>query len=138
MLHLFLCLVASPVLLAPIDALESMNGVVNVVESGRAVVATINGEIVGSIGVSLEKWWYAKDAYFLGDRWFFIYPVLRQRGVGALLLAEAHAMAVKDRIDLVLTGKLRRRANGILFTNPLVLAPDKDVDYEAASRRVLN
>jgi len=119
-LHRFLCLVAAPALIAPIDAEDSIAGVADVVNGNLiAFVAEINGEIVGSLGLVCPDLWYNRKVKFFTDRWFFIYPQLAHAGVGAGLQAEAHALAARAGVDLVIHGKMSRRhravANGVVY-----------------------
>jgi|EndMetStandDraft_7_1072992.scaffolds.fasta_scaffold648088_2 hypothetical protein len=127
-IHRFLCLVAQPVLMAPIDAEDSIAGVADVIGGNAyALVAEINGEIVGSLGLVTPVWWYNRKVPFFTDRWFFIYPQLAHLGVGAGLQAEAHATAARAGADLVINGKMVRRSRasgpGIVYTSPTVLRP---------------
>ncbi len=113
-IHRFLCLVAGPVLLAPIDAEDSIRGVADVVQGNLiAFVAEINGEIVGSLGLVAPTFWYNQRVTFFADRWFFTYPQLANQGVGAALQAEAHALASRAGVDLVIHGKMHRRHRAV-------------------------
>ena len=67
-LHRFLCVISAPVLLAPIDAQDSMRGVLDVVHRGAAIVARLNGHIVGALGIVKAPWWYNRRAFFMTDR----------------------------------------------------------------------
>lgn len=126
-LHKFLCVIAQPVLFAPIDPADSINEVLRVSEEGLSIVARCNGEIVGALGLTKACWWYNNQVEFLTDRWFFVYPQFANCGVGAGLLGEASAMAVGVGMDIVINGKLKRRAQavgrGLLFSQPTVISP---------------
>lgn len=130
-----------PVLLAPIDAIESMRGVEEVVKEHAAIIAEIDGEIVGSLGLLSVRWWYAAEARFLTDRWFFCFPAVRNLGVGVLMLAEASALGTKTNQDVVINGHMRRRlahvGRGVYFTHPVVIAPGEDPDLKKIEDQTL-
>jgi hypothetical protein len=73
-------------------------------------------------------WWYNHEARFFTDRWFFVYPQFANVGVGAAMLAEASAIAAHARMDIVINGKLKRRAShlgrGVHFSSPKVVHED--------------
>lgn len=126
-LHRFLCVISQPALFAPIDANASMAEVVRVRDEGISLVARIDGEIVGALGLIATAFWYNPQARFFTDRWFFVYPVLKNTGVGSQLLAEAAAVAYEAKMPLIINGKIKRRAkmlgDGIHFTQPSVIPP---------------
>jgi GNAT superfamily N-acetyltransferase len=128
-LHRWLCVVAAPVLMAPIDAQDSIAGVADVVNGNvAAILAEIRGEIVGAIGLVAPAWWYNHRVKFMTDRFFFVFPQLANQGIGAALLAEAHALATRCDLELVINGKMVRRnraaGRGLVFRSPVVLHPD--------------
>jgi len=146
-LHRFLCVVAQPVLLAEIDPIESIVEIEDIVYGrsetpGVAFMAEIDGELVGALGLIQPRWWYSKRYYFT-DRFLFTFPALRNRGIGARLLAEAGALSAQNDCDLVITGKLKRRnrssGRGIIFTSPMVIEPEAvpTMDWEAVEEAVL-
>lgn len=126
-LHLFLCVVAQPVLHAQIDANDSMAGVLNVLKDGFAITARINNEIVGSLGIIRASFWYNHAAHFMTDRWFFTYSAFRAGGehaglrVGQIMLAEAHAIAAQAGLPMIINGHQKPRGTGVTFTRPRVL-----------------
>lgn len=128
----FLCFVSAPVLLAPIDAQDAVTEVNRIVHGqatgeGFAVIAEINGEIVGTLGVVKVPWWYNVKSDFLTDRFFFTYPALANSGIGAGLQAEAAAIAAQLGLDLIINGKFvrrnRRAGRGVVYTSPTVIRP---------------
>ena len=121
-IHRFLCVTGAPVLLAPIDPVKSMAEVLRVVQEEAAFVAERAGELVGTIGIVYADWWYAR-AGFLTDRWCFVAPSLRHRGVFAGLIAEADALAAAAGVPFVLNGKARRKiAENVIATSPRMAA----------------
>ena len=124
-IHRFLCVVSHPVLYCDIDPVESITEVDRVRKEGAAIMAKIDGELVGSLGLIKVKWWYgnARDpkAFFLTDRWFFDIPTLHHRGVGTALKAEGAAVALSLTIPLIINGKMRRfDRSGVMFSKPEV------------------
>lgn len=126
-LHRFLCVISQPVLLAPIDAADSMAEIIRVRDEGISLIARCDGEIIGALGLILVPWWYNSKVQFFTDRWFFVYPQFAHRGVGPALLAEAAAVAFASGHKLVIQGKLKERAkhigDGIVFTQPKIIPP---------------
>lgn len=142
-IHQFLCLIAGPVLLGKIDAIKSITEIGNIVYGradppGVAIMAEVDGELVGTLGLIQPEWWYGPTVFFT-DRWFFLYPAFRNRGVGAEILAQAGALGVEHGCDVVLNGHMRRRPNGIIFTKPVVISPDDvpTADWHAIEAAVL-
>jgi GNAT superfamily N-acetyltransferase len=131
----FLVLVARPAMLGPIDSRKAVTEVGRIVMDPHrtdgpppdsfAIVAEIDGELVGTIGVTAveQELWYSKTPWkFMTNRWFFTYPALANSGIGAALLAEAAAMCTQVGFDLLIDGKTVRRnraaGRGVLFKMP--------------------
>lgn len=123
-IHRFLCVIATPVLHAPIDPADSMAGVLDCINNGAAIVARLNGHIIGSLGIIKPSWWYNHGHGFMTDRWFFTYPDFRHLGIAAAMLAEADAIGKSAGLPVIINGHQKRRGNGICFTHPLVLGAD--------------
>jgi hypothetical protein len=122
-LHRFLCIIAQPVLMVPIDAQDSMAEILRVMKEGAAITARINGELVGSLGIIAVPWWFNTKQSFMTDRWYFTYPTLYHLGIGARLEAEAKLIADQAGMYLIINGHMRRRSNGVAFTRPKVHRP---------------
>lgn len=142
-IHRFLCVIAQPVLHAPIDPENSITEVMRVIAQDFAVLAEIDGEIVGSLGMKGVDWWYARKARFLTDRWFFVFPAARKMGVAAALLGQAGAVAHGSEMDMLINGHIKRRnakvGRGVLFTKPqfIAAADIPEMDWDAVDRSVL-
>jgi len=131
----FLVLVAGPTLLGPVSPLKAVTEVGRIVmdpyrqdgpdPDSFAIVAEINGELVGTIGVTKIGFWWG-DYECMTNRWCHIFPALANTGIGSALVAEAHAMCEQIGLDLVISGKLVRRnhaaGRGVVFeTAPTVM-----------------
>jgi hypothetical protein len=119
-IHGFLCVISQPVLMAPIDAQDSMTEILRVLKEGVAITARLNGHLIGSLGIISVPWWYNKQVEFMTDRWLFVLPQFHHIGVGARLQMEAQTIATEAGMDLVITGHLRRRNNGVFYNHPKV------------------
>lgn len=127
----FLVHVARPAMQGEVNADKAVREIGRIVmdpyrEDGElpnsfAVVAEIKGEIVGTIGVTTFEDWYT-DYKFMTNRWFFVFPALHHSGVAAGLEAEAAALCSQIGIDLVISGKRKRRlrhlGRGVIFESP--------------------
>lgn len=122
-IHGFVCVVAQPVLMVPIDAQDSMEGILQAVHEGAAIVARLNGHMIGTLCLVAVPWWYNHQFQFMADRAFFVLPQFHHLGVGARLTAEGKIIADQAGMDLIITGHLSRRSNGITFTRPNVHRP---------------
>ncbi len=136
-IHKFLCVLAQPVLLCPIDAKKSVTEIFRIVHDrsyGFALMAEINGELVGSLGIICPDWWYGNGRFFT-DRWLFVFDALHNAGVGTALIAEAAAIATAADLDLIINGKpvKRNRAagRGVYFQAHRLIRPEPSGGAEA-------
>jgi len=126
-IHAFLLAVSGPALLAPVDPADSRAEVYRVVHEEAAFVATVDGAIVGTLGIVMVPWWYNRAAQFLTDRWCFVAPAYRHAGVFSGLLAEADALAASVGLTFIFNGKSRRkdaRRERIVYASPRKVAGD--------------
>lgn len=132
-IHKFVSVVSTlgGVLFGEIDPKKSSDEIHRIVfdqNYGFALVAEINNEIVGSIGLVAPEWWYNHDRFFT-DRWFFVYPVLHHRGIAAALEAQVRATIPED-VPLLINGKLKRRnksvGGGVHFQTHRLIAPGSE------------
>lgn len=101
-----------------------MRGVLDVCRNNAAIMARLNGHLIGSLGVMRVAWWYNNSAFFMTDRWLFAYPEFYHLGVGARMVAEADAIAKAAGLPLIINGHQKRRGNGISFIRATVLGTD--------------
>jgi hypothetical protein len=140
----FLVIISLPSQLAKVDPVDAITEVKRIVDGAStgdsfAVLAEINGEIVGSLGIMKTAWWYNTKAFFLADRWVFCYPVLWNKGVGARLLAEAGVISKSAEMPIIIHGHAKKRNNGIYFVKPLTILPDEvdKIDWDLAAKKVI-
>lgn len=132
-LHVFLMLVSGPAAIGRVDPVKSLTEIHRVIKEDVAIIAEIDGELVGSLGIMRVPWWYGPDE-FLTDRWFFLYPALKNQGVGAALLGEAHGIGVQAKLPVIIHGHTRQRQDGLFFLRPVIMRPDETVDYAQKER----
>ncbi len=137
----FLCRVAPPTgcVHGRLDCAKARREIARVVAErgyGYALLALVEGELAGTIGVVYVDWWYGADKFF-AERWFFVDPDPRNRSrgprrasaagcpVGKALLWEADAIAQNVGAPLIVDGMQRRRQNSaVVFTRQRMLDAD--------------
>lgn len=65
-----------------------------VFEVGIPLVADIDGDVVGSLGLLPGQWWYSDD-WYLGESWVYVRPDARKTRAAAMLVERAQK-AAKD------------------------------------------
>ena len=91
---------------ADVDTLIYMQTIYDTVTKGAGLIAVMDGEIAGYLGLWKSQYDYSKAA-FMHDRGFFVLPRHRDGSVAAALLREAKTIA--DEAGLALK---------IIDTNP--------------------
>lgn len=109
-IHLFLCMVARPHLLVPIDAHDAMDGIQEVASHGAIIVAKKDGHLIGTLGLLADRWYFNRARSFLTNRWFFILPQFKHAGVGVLLEAEGAVFAQQIGLPLIIVSHTKRRS----------------------------
>jgi len=66
-----------------------------------ALVASVDGKVVGSIGLHETTPWYS-DVPYLTDGWLYVLPEYRRSAIGVALIEEAKKFAQEKRLPLVL------------------------------------
>lgn len=112
--YMFLLATAGESLLGSVDEEKSIAEISRVQRDGASLLAFVDGKLAGVMGLMKVEWWYGDDS-FITNRWFFILPDLKFKGVGARLLAEAKIISTQADLPLVIIGHKRARSNGIHF-----------------------
>jgi hypothetical protein len=107
--HLFLCVVGGPTLLAPIDAQDSIAEIMRVRDQGVIINARKEGHLIGTMGIMLVPWWYNTKKKFFTNRWWSVLPQFKHLGVGVRLEAEAAAIGYDAGIPVVIMSHAKRR-----------------------------
>lgn len=107
--HHFLCIVAQPHLIAPIDAKDSIGGILEVANKGIIINARKEGHLIGTLGLLPMAYWFNNNAEFLGNRWFFVLPQFHFAGVGVRLEAEGAAFAHSIGLPMCISSHAKRR-----------------------------
>lgn len=123
----FLHEVSAAILHAPVDVEATIAEILYIIDHGAPIMAYLDGELVGLLGLRQVNWWYNPKHSFLTDRWFFVRPGHKFGGCATTLLAEAQAMANSSGLKVIINGHMRQRGNGIFFTSPRVYLPQKDM-----------
>jgi hypothetical protein len=118
-IHRFLLAVSMPQARAPVDAQKSMMEVWRVVNDDVAIIVTVDGMMVGTMGLISPDWWYSADR-FMTDRWYAVLPQHRHGPVNAALLDEATRLAHAANLELIINGKIRK-SRGVTFNLPIVI-----------------
>lgn len=93
----------------PVDGTSSLLEVIRVVNEEVAVMAIVDGRLVGSIGLISQDWWYNPNESFLTERWHFVLPRFQNTIVNAELLSEAQRLADESGVEFIHQGKVRER-----------------------------
>lgn len=109
-IHLFLCMVARPHLMVPIDALDAMAGIMEVADRGAIIVAKKDGHLIGTLGLLSERWYFNRAREFLTNRWFFVLPQFKHSGIGVMLEAEGAVFAQQIGFPLIIVSHTKKRS----------------------------
>lgn len=122
-IHRFLMIVAAPHLWGSVDVEKSLREVLRVVTTEAALMAIVDGMLVGTMGIIKPVWWYGNDE-FLTDRWNFVLPQFHHTGVEKELMVWAKTIADDAGLRFINQGKLRAMKDdtGLMF--PRVYTPD--------------
>lgn len=120
-IHRFLLVVAGPAMRCPVNPIKSLEEVCRVIAQEAALMAIVDGFLVGTLGIIKPTWWYG-DGAFLTDRWHFVLPDHRHGAVDEALMEEAFKLADNAGLEFVDQGKIRER-RGKLLAFPRVHVP---------------
>jgi hypothetical protein len=104
-IHGFLCVVALPNLVAPIDPAKSATEVWRVVNHECALMAMRGNVLVGTLGILQADWWWGKGQFFV-NRWFFTLP---GTNAGSMLLREGIRIAKDADLELHIIDEKKQR-----------------------------
>jgi|TARA_R100001086_G_C11832837_1_gene257031 GNAT superfamily N-acetyltransferase len=71
------------------------------IEEGGCIISRSNGDLVGSVGIYQDTWWYSDEKAFF-DRWFFVHPEHRTGGHAVRLLGAIKQAARNESRPFVL------------------------------------
>lgn len=114
--------VATPVLVGRVDPIKSLNEIIRVAKFEAAIMAIIDGYLVGTLGLIKPTWWYGEDE-FLTDRWNFTLPQYHHGDVAKALENEALMIAAEAGLPFINQGKIRKRHNGTFLMMPRAYMP---------------
>lgn len=126
-IHAFLCVVAGPLIPAPIDPQKSSTEVWRVVNHECALMAMRGDTLVGTLGIIKGDFWWGNQGV-LYNRWFHALP---GDGIGKLLLdagddfardlgLELHIIdETKGRLVILNRNPLRKDVNPFLVPGPV-------------------
>jgi GNAT superfamily N-acetyltransferase len=97
---------------ASIDPVKTMKVAYETVMQHAAIVAEVDGEIVGSLGIVRHQHWYSND-HFLIDQWLYVKPEHRGGEVLPAMLEEAKAIADLAGLRLLVAVTNHKRERGI-------------------------
>lgn len=89
-IHAFLVVAMGPLLPFEIDPKNSSIEVWRVVNQECAIMAIRDDKLVGTVGIVRAPYWWAKDRFFLGNRWLAVLP---EAGILNPLIHEAVSFA---------------------------------------------
>lgn len=98
-------------MVAPVSPIKSLHEIIRVTKYEAALMAIVDGYLVGTMGIMKVDWWYSEDA-FLTDRWHFVLSEHQHGPVDQMLMAEARAIASDAGLLFVDQGRLRERRDG--------------------------
>lgn len=98
-------------MVAPVDPVKSLHEIIRVAKFEAAMMAILDGYLVGTLGIMKATWWYSQQE-FLTDRWHFVLPQFQHGAVDKLLKAEARAIAQDAQLKFIDQGRLRQIRDG--------------------------
>lgn len=124
-IHRFLLIVAKPQMRCAPDIEQSLLEIIRVTKYEAALMAVLDGNMVGTMGIMKATWWYNPAVAFMTERWHFVLPQFHNGPVDKALLGEALAIASLADLEFVDHGKMRER-NGRFLMMPRVYPPDSE------------
>jgi len=125
-IHRFLLMVARPAMRCEPDIEQSLLEIIRVTKYEAALMAVLDGNMVGTMGIMKASWWYNPRVSFMTDRWHFVLPQFHNGPVNRKLMAEALAIAELAGFEFVHQGKARKMKNGAFLMMPRIYTPESD------------
>lgn len=97
---------------APVNPVKVAHVVDDIVKNHAAIIAMVDGEPAGTLGIVRCNWWYADDPHgFMMDQWLYVLPEHRGGGAMKAMLAEAARIAdlAEMKLMIAITNENRRR-----------------------------
>jgi hypothetical protein len=99
---------------SPVNSEKIKTAINNVLHRGAAIVAEVDGKIVGSIGgMQTSDWW--SDKLYLADLWFFVYKEHRKSRAALRLVKSFLEIGqntnIKVKLGHVYSGDIDRKDN---------------------------
>lgn len=113
-------------MMVPVDPAASLSEIFRVAKHEAAIMAILDGYLVGTMGLIKVPWWYNPSYEFLTERWHFVLPQYHHGAVNAALVGEAEAIAEDAGLQYVDPGKLRVRHGRARMSSPRIYDPEKE------------
>lgn len=84
----------------PLSMPKLLRTVVTVMQEGVILVALRDGEIVGTMGIAPQQWWFS-EAWYLSDCWMFVKKGARRSTAAADILKGARDFSDKTGLPIV-------------------------------------
>jgi hypothetical protein len=119
-IHRFLLIVAKPAMRCAPDIEQSLLEIIRVTKYEAALMAVLDGNMVGTMGLIRATWWYNPSVSFMTDRWHFVLPQFWHGPVDKTLKGEAVAIARLADLEFIDQGKAREAKDGSLLMMPRI------------------
>jgi len=86
---------------AKVNEAKALGVISHTIKEGGCLISRQRGEIVGSLGIFRNTWWYSDEEAFF-DHWFFVHPDHRTEGHAVRLLAAMKQASRNTGIPFVL------------------------------------
>src|SRR5882672_692633 len=119
-IHRFLLMVARPAMRCEPDIEQSLLEIIRVTKYEAALMAVLDGNMVGTMGIMKASWWYNPRVSFMTDRWHFVLPQFWHGPVDKALKGEAIEISRLAGFEFVDQGKTREAKDGSLLMMPRI------------------
>lgn len=86
----------------PWDEMAMLRWIVRVMSSGYAAVADLEGELIGTIGLTPASFPWNDSQQMMSDEWIMVHPDYRDKGTARALLNHINNMADQFQIPVML------------------------------------